>query len=105
MTQGPLRVVLFCHSILSDWNHGHAHFLRGVVTDLAERGHDVRVGRTTRALPVTPWRSPTSAPRRSGGMRNTGPAPDRRDRVTGVSRESAGRMNLIRIWMRRVRIA
>ncbi len=38
-----MRVVLFCHSLLSDWNHGNAHFLRGVVTELAARGHDVRV--------------------------------------------------------------
>jgi spore maturation protein CgeB len=38
-----MRVVVFCHSLLSDWNHGNAHFLRGVVTELAERGHSVRV--------------------------------------------------------------
>lgn len=38
-----MRVVLFCHSLLSCWNHGNAHFLRGVVTELATRGHDVRV--------------------------------------------------------------
>jgi spore maturation protein CgeB len=38
-----MRVVLFCHSLLSDWNHGNAHFLRGVVTDLLRRGHEVRV--------------------------------------------------------------
>jgi spore maturation protein CgeB len=38
-----VRVVLFCHSLLSDWNHGNAHFLRGVVTELSSRGHDVRV--------------------------------------------------------------
>jgi spore maturation protein CgeB len=36
-------VVLFCHSLLSDWNHGNAHFLRGVVTELAARGAGVRV--------------------------------------------------------------
>ena len=24
-----MRVVIFCHSLLSDWNHGNAHFLRG----------------------------------------------------------------------------
>src|SRR5437870_3801939 len=24
-----MRVALFCHSLLSDWNHGNAHFLRG----------------------------------------------------------------------------
>ncbi|WP_257453415.1 CgeB family protein [Archangium lipolyticum] len=38
-----MRIVFFCHSLLSDWNHGNAHFLRGVVTELAVRGHDVRV--------------------------------------------------------------
>lgn len=38
-----MRVVLFCHSLLSCWNHGNAHFARGVVTELAARGHDVRV--------------------------------------------------------------
>ena len=38
-----MRVVLFCHSLISDWNHGNAHFLRGVAADLVARGHDVRV--------------------------------------------------------------
>ena len=38
-----MRIVMFYHSLLSDWNHGNAHFLRGVVTELVERGHDVRV--------------------------------------------------------------
>jgi spore maturation protein CgeB len=38
-----MRIVMFYHSLLSDWNHGNAHFLRGVVTELLARGHDVRV--------------------------------------------------------------
>ena len=38
-----MRLVQVCHSVLSDWNHGNAHFLRGVVTELQVRGHDVRV--------------------------------------------------------------
>ena len=38
-----MKIVLFCHSLLSDWNHGNAHFLRGVVTELQARGHDVLV--------------------------------------------------------------
>jgi spore maturation protein CgeB len=37
-----VRVVVFCHSLVSDWNHGNAHFLRGVVSDLIARGHTVR---------------------------------------------------------------
>lgn len=38
-----MRFVLFYHSLISDWNHGNAHFLRGVVTELLDRGHDVEV--------------------------------------------------------------
>ena len=38
-----MRLVIFCHSLLSDWNHGNAHFLRGVVTELLARGHAVTV--------------------------------------------------------------
>ncbi len=37
-----LRLVVFTHSLLSDWNHGNAHFLRGVLTEFIARGHDVR---------------------------------------------------------------
>lgn len=32
----------FAHSWLSDWNHGNAHFLRGLVAALMRRGHQVR---------------------------------------------------------------
>ncbi len=38
-----MRVVLFCHSIISDWNHGNAHFLRGIAAELLGRGHEVRI--------------------------------------------------------------
>ncbi len=38
-----MRIVIFCQSLVSDWNHGNAHFLRGVVTELQCRGWDVRV--------------------------------------------------------------
>ena len=38
-----MTVVIFSHSVLSDWNHGNAHFLRGVVTELQHRGHAVTV--------------------------------------------------------------
>ncbi len=38
-----MRIVLFCHSLLSDWNHGNAHFLRGVATELLARGHAVSI--------------------------------------------------------------
>jgi spore maturation protein CgeB len=38
-----MRIVMFYHSLLSDWNHGNAHFLRGVATELLARGHEVMV--------------------------------------------------------------
>jgi spore maturation protein CgeB len=38
-----VRLAVFSHSLASDWNHGNAHFLRGVVRELLHRGHDVRV--------------------------------------------------------------
>ena len=34
---------MFYHSLISDWNHGNAHFLRGIVSELQVNGHDVRV--------------------------------------------------------------
>jgi spore maturation protein CgeB len=36
-----MRIVTFCQSLVSDWNHGNAHFLRGVGTELVARGHRV----------------------------------------------------------------
>jgi spore maturation protein CgeB len=38
-----MRFVMFYHSLVSDWNHGNAHFLRGVARELLGRGHDVVV--------------------------------------------------------------
>lgn len=38
-----MRVVIFCHSLRSDWNHGNAHFLRGICSEMIARGFDVKV--------------------------------------------------------------
>lgn len=38
-----MRIVYFTHSLASCWNHGNAHFLRGVLRDLIARGHEVQV--------------------------------------------------------------
>ncbi len=37
-----LTIALFSHSLVSDWNHGNAHFLRGLVRELVRMGHKVR---------------------------------------------------------------
>src|SRR3978361_464139 len=37
--QDSMRFVLYTHSLRSDWNHGNAHFLRGVLRELQARGH------------------------------------------------------------------
>jgi spore maturation protein CgeB len=38
-----VKIVFFCHSLLSDWNHGNAHFLRGICSELISRGHELTV--------------------------------------------------------------
>ena len=35
-----MKFVFYTHSLVSDWNHGNAHFLRGVMRDLGRRGHE-----------------------------------------------------------------
>ena len=37
-----MNIVYFTHSLRSCWNHGNAHFLRGVLRELQARGHQVR---------------------------------------------------------------
>lgn len=36
-----MRFVFFLHSAVSDWNHGNAHFVRGLMSALARQGHEV----------------------------------------------------------------
>ncbi len=38
-----MRIAMFYHSLVSDWNHGNAHFLRGITRELQRRGHTVNV--------------------------------------------------------------
>jgi spore maturation protein CgeB len=35
-----VRIVFFVQSLVSDWNHGNAHFLRGIVRELTAGGHE-----------------------------------------------------------------
>jgi len=39
---GSLSFRFFAHSWISDWNHGNAHFLRGLTSALVRLGHEVR---------------------------------------------------------------
>jgi spore maturation protein CgeB len=36
-----MRIAFFVHSAVSCWNHGNAHFVRGLMGALARRGHEV----------------------------------------------------------------
>lgn len=45
-----MKVTWFTHSLASCWNHGNAHFLRGVLRELLARGHQV-----TAAEPEDGW--------------------------------------------------
>jgi spore maturation protein CgeB len=57
-----MKFVFYTHSLISDWNHGNAHFLRGVIRDLQRRGHE------TLAL------EPEDAWSRANLVRDQGPA-------------------------------
>lgn len=35
-----MRFLFYTHSLVSDWNHGNAHFLRGLMRELVFRGHE-----------------------------------------------------------------
>jgi spore maturation protein CgeB len=37
-----MKIAYFTHSLRSCWNHGNAHFVRGVLSELIARGHHVR---------------------------------------------------------------
>ena len=37
-----MNIAYFTHSLRSCWNHGNAHFVRGVLSELTARGHAVR---------------------------------------------------------------
>jgi spore maturation protein CgeB len=45
-----MRIVYFTHSLASCWNHGNAHFLRGLLRELGAAGHDV-----TACQPANGW--------------------------------------------------
>lgn len=34
-----MKFVFYTHSLISDWNHGNAHFLRGIMRNIVGRGH------------------------------------------------------------------
>ena len=44
-----MKFVYFTHSLASCWNHGNAHFLRGVLRELIARGEEVAVYEPTGA--------------------------------------------------------
>lgn len=57
-----MDLVIFCHSLRSDWNHGNAHFLRGAAAD------DRRVEEIGRTLDASgPRRCRTASRERVAG--------------------------------------
>ena len=44
-----MKIAYFTHSLISCWNHGNAHFLRGVLRELRRLGHDVQAFEPTRS--------------------------------------------------------
>src|SRR5438309_133766 len=50
---GKLSFRFFAHSWISDWNHGNAHFLRGLANELVKMGHEVRCYEETDGWSIT----------------------------------------------------
>jgi spore maturation protein CgeB len=48
-----MKIVYFTHSLASCWNHGNAHFLRGVLRELILRGHEVEACEPEHAWSLT----------------------------------------------------
>jgi spore maturation protein CgeB len=67
-----VRIAYFTHSLASCWNHGNAHFLRGVLRELIARGHEVRA-----LEPANPWSLETSSATTAtrGWTRGANPTP------------------------------
>lgn len=38
-----MRIAMFYQSLVSDWNHGNAHFLRGIASELQSRRHELLI--------------------------------------------------------------
>ena len=58
-----MKFVFYTHSLVSDWNHGNAHFLRGILGELVARGHEVAA-----LEPADSWS-------RSNLLKDQGPGP------------------------------
>jgi spore maturation protein CgeB len=52
-----MRIVGFYHSLVSCWNHGNAHFLRGLLSELVARGHEVVLYEPDRGWSLTNLRA------------------------------------------------
>ena len=66
-----MRIAIFCHSLLSDWNHGNAHFLRGVASS-SLHGASTKYWYSNRGIPgasrhllPTTWRGALVAMKRT----------------------------------------
>lgn len=68
-----LRIRLFAHSWISDWNHGNAHFLRGLARALAKMGHEVRCYEECDGWSLTNLRQEADAARAMEQFRRTYP--------------------------------
>jgi len=58
-----MNILLFYHSLVSDWNHGNAHFLRGITTELLKRNHKVDVFEPVDGWSFTHWLQENGAQR------------------------------------------
>ncbi|HEY7096736.1 MAG TPA: glycosyltransferase [Terriglobales bacterium] len=60
---GKIQFRIFAHSWISDWNHGNAHFLRGLAQELVQLGHEVRCYEESSSWSLTNLLQETGEPR------------------------------------------
>ena len=61
-----MRIVYFTHSLASCWNHGNAHFLRGVLREPIRDAVDVCLAARREGVPVLAIDTPTALDLTSG---------------------------------------
>lgn len=54
-----MNILLFYHSLVSDWNHGNAHFLRGITRELLQKGHTAQVWEPKDGWSYRNWKEAT----------------------------------------------
>jgi hypothetical protein len=91
-----MRFVIFTHSLVSDWNNGNAHFVRGLASELLEQGCELHI-----LEPADGWSPEPAGTRQVRGFRVRQMYPQRSTlrSASSISKcTSAVRLVLVHEW-------